>query len=226
MSLKIIVLDTETTGLDKKSLTSLTTPTSITNRGSEVCQIGGMLLTETMRPYKCFCYYCDTVAAESTPDAFMVHGLRQRDIRRTLSGVYLEEILQTYLPEVFEDNVIFIGYNIEFDMTMIAQTIANSRIPFFWRTFRGIAMPKSGRQAIDIAEYVKCRQYYRKLSSFDKELEESRKDFIGRLQFSVGIDTNHSELLEEQMSHAHNSFFDSVSTYLLWMDRVWKKKLL
>lgn len=221
-----IVYDTEGTGLNKMALTDFNVPAAITVRGSEVCQIGGIVLDERMVPLKFFCHYCDIVSADSPPSAKNVHGIHMRDVRQTLLTQFLPEVMLTHLPEFFQEDVIFIGYNIEFDMTLVAQTLANSPFPFSWTPFKGTILPKHGRYSVNVADYVKQGSHYRKLSSFEEELSEARRTFIFRFVDRLAVETNNYEMLKDTWEHAHNSFFDAVNTLLLWGDKVWRKKLL
>lgn len=221
-----IVFDTEGTGLTRIPKTAINVPASVYSRGSEVCQIGGIILNNQMQPLKLFCHYCDTVAPESSSGAISVHGISQRVVRRYLTGQYLPEIIERWLPEFLWNDVVFVGYNAEFDMDLVAQTMANSPINFTWKRFIGSIVPKHGRFSIDVGDFVKIGDNFRKLSSFEKELEWQREAFLSRYSRTMSIDTNCIEMLHDSWEKAHNSFFDALNTYLLWSDRVWKKKLL
>ena len=221
-----IAFDTETTGLNKLRRGHYNVPASITTRGDEVCQIGGLIFDEKLNPLKLFCHYCDTVIPDSPPNVFQVHGISQREVRKYLSGQFLPEVMQRWLPEFFYDNVIFIGYNSEFDMSMVAQTLSNSCLSFDWKKFSGNIVPKRGRYSIDIAEFFKVGSAYRKLSSFDSTLMWGREAFISRYEKSMVVETNCVQLLGGTWEKAHNAFYDALNTYLLWGEGVWKKKLL
>lgn len=219
-------LDVESTGLQRQPLNYLPEPAALFSRGDEVCQIGGILADEHMRPIQFFCHYCDIVRADSPSGAMSVHGISQRDVRRYVSGQFLPEVMQRYLPELFGEDVVFVGYNTEFDLGQIAQTLSNSSINFDWKPFKGNIIPRKGRHSVDVAEFVKVGSAYRKLSSFEKELEETRTMFLNLWERRLGVQTNCIELLAPSWNKAHNAFFDSLNTFLLWGDRVWKKKLV
>lgn len=221
-----ICFDTEATGLTRVPRKSLNTPQVITQRGSEVCQIGGLICDMYMRPMRLFCYYCDTVAIGSQAAAFRAHGIDSREVRSHALAIFLPEIMERYLPEFFAPEVIFVGYNAMFDMEVVEQTLANSAIPFTYKRFFGTMLPKSGRHVVDVAEYVKIGSAYRKLTSFDGELREKRDAFLREYSGVLDVETNCLEMLEQTWQKAHNSFFDSLNTYLLWGDKVWKKKVL
>lgn len=223
---KFIIYDTETTGLSRQGSDTLNKPSSVTTKGSEVCQIGGLILNEAMKPIKLFCHYCDTVVANSSQSAIDVHGIDMRNVREYVAGQFLPEIIQRYLPEFLEDNVIFIGYNVEFDMDMVAQTLANSPFEFSWSSLKTSVVPKRGRYSVDLAEFFKIGSKYRRLVSFEKELVTPRTQFLNYYSQFLTVETNCIELLAPSWEKAHNSFFDALNTYLLWGDKIWKKKLV
>ena len=221
-----IVFDTEGTGLSKMLSTRLNEPLALTARGSEVCQIGGIILSERMIPLKLFCHYCDTVLADSPPRPFSIHGITQRQVRQYLCGQFLPEVMMQYLPEFFYPNVIFIGYNVEFDMTVVAQSLANSPLPWNWKRFTASVVPRRGRHSIDVSEYVKRNGHYRSLSSFSQELATQRLQFLSYYERRMSVETNCIEMLQDTWEKEHNAFFDALNTFLLWGDRIWKKKLV
>lgn len=221
-----IIFDTETTGLAKQPPSELYVPASITNRGSEICQIGGIILDDRMVPLKLFCHYCDIVPAESSKGALETHGIHMFQVRKYLLGQYLPEVLMSYLPQFFAEDVIFVGYNVEFDLTMVAQSLANSPISFRWNPLKTTLVPKKGRHSIDVAGYMRIGSRYRKLSSFEEELKPLREAFLNKYIDSLYVETNCIDLLQGSWNQAHNAFFDALSTYILWGERLWKKKLI
>lgn len=221
-----ICVDTETTGLHKMAKAAWKKPSGLASRGSEVCQIGGLILDDNMVPQKLFCHYCDTVTASSSEPARAVHGIDSREVRFHLPGIFLPQVMMMHLPEFFFPNVTFIGYNTEFDMTMIGQTLSNTDVKFTWKPLQGPILPRRGRNSVDIAEFVRGRSYYRKLASFTPELEESRKQFLAIYGRHMSVQTNCPELLQIGWEQQHNAFFDALCTYLLWKERVWRQKLV
>lgn len=221
-----IILDTETTGLCKRKVAFPTEPASIEDRGSEVCQIGGLIVNEDMAIRRCFCHFCDTVAPNSSTQAFAVHGIDQRAVREYVEGQFLGEVLTSYLPEFFGDDVIFIGYNVEFDLTMIGQTLDNTPGIFTWRVCNTPVLSKRGRWSVDVMRYFRAGRSYRKLASFTSELADSRKALLRSSPKFSAVETNCSELFMAGWEKEHNAFFDAINTFLLWRDRIWKEKLL
>lgn len=221
-----IVLDTEDTGISKIPVSSYKKPLSILRRGSEVIQIGGIVLNEKQEPIKLFCHYCDTVIADSPEEALSVHGISQKVSREYVRCQFLPEIITAHLPELLFPNVCFIGYNVEFDMQMIGQSISNSPIDWKYKPVMGNILPKTGRYSVDVMQYLFSGNRRKRLSSFNDELRTKRDKFISIYGDKLSVQTNCIEMLSESWKRSHNSFFDALNTYILWGERVWKKKLL
>lgn len=237
MARQFIVYDTETTGLTRAEV-DLTLPATLHNRGDEVCQIGGLILNERMEPTRLFCHYCDTVTVECSPGATRVHGMTMKEIRQYVRCQYLPVVLHDNVPEFFWNDIIFIGYNVEFDQCMVKQTLSNTGVDFKWEPFKGSILPKTGRHAVDVAEYFKRvssggsvstykkhASYFRKLSSFDAELEPARQLFYSQYG-DLQVESNCPELFEPSWCKAHSAFYDALNTFLLWRDYVWHKKVV
>lgn len=223
---RFVIFDTETTGLEQRAPALSTVPGSIESRGSEICQIGGLVCNYNMEPIRGFCHYCDTVAAESHPKAFWVHGMSQRDVREYLAGQFFSEVATTLLPEFFEPNTVFIGYNSEFDLGMVKQGLDNAPVSFDWKQCMFPVIPKTGRWSVDVMKFFPAGRTHRKLSSFTEELAEAREKFITDYFRWVSVETNCQELLSTTWKREHNAFFDALNTFLLWRDRIWRVKLL
>ena len=224
---KFIVFDTETTGLKVVPKSSLNLPCSALNRGAEVVQIGGIIFDgSTLEPSNLFCYYCDAVTAECERGAMQVNKLSLRNIRKTLSCRFLPEIMTTFLPDFFEEDVCLIGYNVGFDISMVDQSLSNSSLKWnFDKPLTSNTLPSKGPCVVDVMPFVSYNGKYRKLSSFDNELKSRRDAFLAKYIGTLGINTNDITTLQGQINEAHNSFYDSLNTYILWCDYVWKKKM-
>lgn len=221
-----ICFDTEATGLTRVQKKNLIYPGAITTKGAEVCQIGGLILDKYMQPVRLFCYYCDTVVAGSKQAAFEVHGINAREVRSSLPAIFLPEVLERYLPEFFYPDSVFIGYNAMFDMDMVSQTIANSPLSFEYKQLFAQIIPKTGRYVIDVAEYLKLGSTYRRLTSFENEVAPKRDAFLRDYANALHVETNCIDLLSGTWERAHNAFFDALNTYILWGDKIWRKKVV
>ncbi len=224
MARQFIIFDTETTGL-RRATGDLSSPSGLQSRGDEVCQIGGIIAGEDMKPIRTFCYYCDTIAANSSKGAYEVHGIDSKDIRSHVRCQFLEVVLLHYLQEFFQPDTVFVGWNIEFDMSMVRQTISNAPASFDWKPFKGQIVPKSGRWSVDAMSFFPAGKTYRKLATFATELAYYRHEFFYE-NSRLNISTNCMEMLKPSCLKAHNSFFDALDTFLLWRDRIWQQKLI
>lgn len=223
---RFVIFDTETTGLERRAPALCNVPGSIEARGSEICQIGGIVCNYKMEPVRGFCHYCDTVAAESGAQAHWVHGISQREVREYLAGQYFSEVAMTLLPELFEPNTVFVGYNSEFDLGMISQGLDNAPCDFTWKPCMSPVIPKTGRWSVDVMKFFPAGKSYRKLSSFTEELATTRDKFLSDYFHLLSVDTNCAEILSTTWKREHNAFFDALNTFLLWRDKIWRVKLL
>lgn len=229
MARRFIIYDTETTGL-KMAEADLSLPSALSARGDEVCQIGGIIADENMVPTKLFCHYCDTVKVECDKGALRANQISMKEVRQYVRGQFLPSILTERIPEFLWNDSIFIGYNVEFDMNMVKQTVSNADVQFDWEPLRGSIIPKHGRVSIDVSTYFMHysgggRTYHTKLSSFDAQLAEKRAEFY-RMYGNLDVETNCQELFIPSWNRNHSAFYDALNTYLLWRDTVWRKKLV
>lgn len=228
MSRIFITFDTETTGL-KLADTDLSVPSSLRTRGDEVCQIGGIICDESMEPIKMFCHYCDTVKIDVDRGAQQVNRIYMDEVRKYVRAQYLSIVLMERLREFFYNDVVFIGYNSEFDLSMVKQTVSNTDMKFEWEPLKGSIIPKHGRVSVDVSQFHMMhnngRTFRQKLSSFDKKLEGPRDAFIQQYAH-VMVESNCDELFVPSWNQRHSAFYDALNTHLLWRDTVWRKKLI
>lgn len=211
-----IFFDTETTGLRKK------TSSSKLFSYDEVAQIGGLICDADFTPIRAFCYNCDILLPDIPAEASHTNHLSMSVVRETSSDIFLEQVLADYLPEFFEEDVTFFGYNTNFDISMVNQTILDSPIKVDWGTFnQSSILQASGHSYIDICERVRQPKYRYKLSSLMNTESPQFKDFISKYQSSVKLYGN----LDGGKIGMHNSYVDSICSYLVWMDRLWQKKV-
>lgn len=218
-----VVFDTETTGLEKLQ-GSLAQPHSVTKNGSEVIEIGGLFLDENMNPIKGFCHYCDCLASHSDAQAFATHQIQLEDIRAHISGVFLEEVMVNFLPEFYDEDILFIGYNANFDMRMTAQSLRDFPVPFKLGRRVTARMPTSGRNVLDVMDFLGPHRV--KLSSFESWLQPYREEFMSLYRRVLPVETNITSMYLESWEKAHNALYDAVSTYLLFKHKIWGIKLV
>lgn len=219
--MQLMVLDTETTGLSRAAAAH-GVPCAISAIGSEVVQIGGLVLDADANPVRAFCHYCDCMRPEIPEDVQKISGLSMRTIREHVPNVFPEDIILKRIPELLADDVVVIGHNISFDLQMLTQSTRNCLPPFIGWPRVMSKIPSSGKAFLDTMSYLPKRM---KLTSFYGELTPLRNRFYDVYGNSLQLDTNCPTLLAEEMKHAHNALFDSIETYLLFLDRIWKKKV-
>ena len=127
--MKFIFLDTETTGLEKDKVISKNNSNGIREqlvKGDEVIQIGGLITDNNLNPIRLFCHHCDTTVCSMSKQAMNVHGISMEFLREHVKDIYLEEVIENEIKELYEDDILSIGYNPYFDITMIKQTLRDS----------------------------------------------------------------------------------------------------
>ena len=217
-----LVFDTETTGLSRK-YSNLNEPCSVTENGDEIIQIGGFVVDEQLNPIRAFCHYCDVLLPDSKSEARRVHQIGMETIRAEIPGTFFEEVACRFVPELFYKDVTFIGYNIDFDMQMVAQCLRNLCFPFENTTPVMGRLYKSGRHTLDVMKYLPGKS---KLVSFSKELNADREAFFMKYAGVLPLECNIPGLLGATWEHNHNSLFDALETLLLLKQRVWGKKII
>lgn len=220
--MQYIVIDTETTGLTRK-YSALTAPCSLRENGDEVVQLGGIVLDEDLQPRRAFCHYCDCMLPEMPEKAYNVNGICISDIRRSLEHVYLEEVVAHWVPELLIDNVTLIGYNTEFDVRMMEQSMRNFYGGF--KKYRKVAsslLVSTGNWFIDVMDYLPKRV---KLAALHGQCVNARDTFYRVCGGKLPLETNLPELLEPTIQQAHNSLYDAIETYAAFKTLVFGKKL-
>lgn len=218
-----VVFDTECTGLEKLQ-GSLAQPHSVTKIGAEVIQIGGMFLDENMEPIKAFCHYCDCLAAHSEAAAYATHKIQLEDIRAHVSGMFLEEVLCRYLPEFYSSDIVFIGYNADFDMRMTAQSSRDFPVTFKLGRRVVSKMPTSGRNVLDVMDFL--GPHRAKLVSYESWIKPYRDQFMSLYRRVLPVETNIPSMYLESWEKAHNALYDAVNTYILFKYKLWGVKVI
>lgn len=210
---KFVVMDTETTGLNRIHEDSLYVPAQLSKRGCEVIQIGGIVVNDGVVE-KMFCHFCDIIQADVPTEVFKVHGISAQDVRKNLSCVYLPEVIQNYIPELLEPNMIFVGFNFAFDKDAIRQSICSSGLDFNPKLTFALVPPTEGQYYYDLAEYTKGKDGgYRKLSYLSSKIKDKCCDFISKHD-SV-LECNDIDLYHSIAKTNHSSLFDSIATYMV-----------
>lgn len=217
--MNFLFLDTETTGLERGSEVT---------RGDEVIQIGGVLTDENLIPLRVFDYLCDTTKISMSPQAQRVHGLSMQYIRSQVRDIYLEEVINQYLPELYTSkDLITVGHNIRFDIDMIWQTLRDcSKKPLFGSEVQPPLLPKQGRYYIDTVPYFMRKTpngaFRQKLSTLSKKYTTEFEQFLDNTPSGI-YSTNYERVGRPNL---HNALVDSIYCYIIFKEQVWKTRLL
>ncbi len=231
--MKFIFLDTETTGLkEDRTIFKDTAAGSreYLQKGDEVIQIGGLITDANLVPLRLFCHHCDTTICSMDTKAQQTHGITMEFLRAYVKDIFLEEVLVTELPELFESDIVTIGYNIQFDTKMIKQTICDSKQTLiFGNPIVNSIVPSEGKHTLDLVpffiKYFNGKPVRQKLESLAVKKTDDYNRFL--VEFSnIPLHTNiPMEYAFPNGVHSHNSMYDSIICYLLTKD-IWKRKLL
>lgn len=217
--MKFLFLDTETTGLQKD--TANTT-------GDEVIQIGGVLTDSALKPIRIFDYLCDTTKVSINPGAQKLHGFTMQFIRSQVRDIYLEQVIHERIPEIFnEKDLIVIGHNVPFDLTMIKQTMRDCATkPVFGPEVVPPSIPQTGRYYIDTMPYFSKNTTRgvrrRSLSNIMNEYSKEYEDFLDATPSTI-FDTNYER--KDSPSY-HNALVDAICCFVIFKHAIWKTKLL
>ena len=208
-----IFFDCETTGLVRSNVLGV---------GDQVAQIGGMICDDNFIPLRVFMYFCDNLKAEVCEEAQKVNGLSMEEIRKYIPDVFLSQVLKEKLPEFFEDDVRFFGYNTNFDMSMVDATIYDSGVNVDWGKAVVNVLPTKGHSNVDVAQYCRVGSSYKKLEKIINVNSEIFREFYAGIS-DIDFDCNVPELIKDLGMHC--SYIDSICTYLVWMRDVWKTRV-
>ena len=151
-------------------------------------------------------------------------------LRSYVKDIFLEEVIENELPELYEDDIVTIGYNIDnFDIVMIKQTLRDSEHqPYFGVPVINSIIPSNGKYTLDLVPFFiknfNGRYVRQRLEVLAKKRENEYYQFLesySKLPLSTNIP------LEKAFPNgigSHNSMYDSIICYLL-MKELWKRKL-
>lgn len=232
--LQYLFLNVETTGLKEDSLelveNSQNNNTSKIIKGDEVIQIGGILTNDSLEPKLTFCHFCDT-SVPLSQEAYEIHGISLEYLRTYNKDIYLKEVIKECLPFLYDSDLITIGYNIMFDITMINQTLRDFKNkPEFGDFFKLSFIPKNGKYLLDLMPfYMKkegLKSYRQSLKTITKGLEKEFYAFFKEYP-DVFLQSDNSDFMNRPLDASnHNSFAHSLYCYLLFKRDIWKTKLI
>lgn len=113
--MKIVLYDTETTGLGNRD---------------EVIQFSSLILNEKLEIVK-FNNFYNMSTIKIDPKAAKVHNLSREFLLEKSGGNHFEYFFEKVKKDFIDDCVVFIAFNDTFDMRLINQTLANANMRFF-----------------------------------------------------------------------------------------------
>lgn len=217
-----IVLDAETSGLSKRPLSDLNKPQSVNSAGDSVVQLGALVYNSSFELQRAVCLYNNIIQADVSPKAQEVNKLSMALLRDTLYSVTLEQNIVERLPELLSSDVCVVGYNVNFDFVMIAQTIRNFTTMPEFRKHNRLEAPKKGKCLVDVAEYCAAstmdKRIYKKLTQVSSPYAQPIADLFYEVQRKVY--TNCPAEFKRSGHGAHSALYDAVATSVLWREKV------
>lgn len=198
-NIKIVVFDTETTGLKDTD---------------QVIQFSAIVLNYEFKVIAMDSFYCN-VKIPISQGAIDIHGINNKDLEKLSKGKYIEDYMPflNYMNQ--KDNVIFVGYNVDFDIKKINNSLTNEGYePInFGRKLQALpTRPMSGNGYLDIMRPLCNNLGYkgnRKLNMIFNNHgpcdEERVRLIISKLAEKYNVE------LKDKSSY-HDSLFDTMIT--------------
>lgn len=107
--MKYFVFDTETTGLGQQD---------------EVIQFAGYLLDDNFKFLTLHQFYCDTTV-KINERALETHKITHAMLKKFSRDVFFEDYFTELKPVLDTPDIVFVGYNVKFDIRLVNQTLTN-----------------------------------------------------------------------------------------------------
>lgn len=196
--MNFVIFDTETTGTYGKD---------------EVIQFTAIVTDENAKAKSIYNFYCDT-PKKSHPSALAVHGITPAILKHFSEGKTFEDYYYN-TPELFGlEDVTWVGYNVNFDMRLINQTLRNN----------GLREHNFGSK-VTSPDAVKGIHYYDLMTPLSKKFFNLSKVQLGTAASLTGLGEKQlldaftervAPKLKLHSMGAHNSAYDTFVTWMLF----------
>lgn len=192
-----VIFDTETTGFTSKD---------------EVIQFSGVITDEHLEPIRLFDFYCDT-ARKSHPDALMLHRITQEELHKRSMGKTLEDHIAAMSEWFKQEDVIWVGYNVPFDIRLVTSTLKNNGAPLVdFGTETTTPFQAKGRWFFDLMKYYKGYKFAGRYT-----LADAVNDITGFSKEQLAsIYTKMTKKSVQEVTF-HRADFDSLITWVLFV---------
>lgn len=207
--MKYFIFDCESTGL---------------GNFDEVIQFSGLLFDETYEILDVVNFYCNTSKLISS-EVENVHGLNNKVLNELSEGLFFEDKIIDY-PWLYKPNdIVFIGYNVSFDIRMVNNTL---RMAGFPEIDFGENVPKVPNKLISngtgknyniclmhtLKQYLSLPRFMKLTQLFEKYVPETLTD-IKTIRKNL-VDFYKLEDNPYNTKDFHDSLLDSVATVCLF----------
>lgn len=212
--MKFIVIDTETTGINRPSTLD---GRPYTPKG-EVIQVAALVCDEHLEVEKLISFYCmptEPIADEARDKA---HGIHNSEIKELSSGKFLEDYLYDTYRDIFlpNEDIIFVGHNIPFDI----RAINNSLLAYscdelnFGSPIKSISSRRRGNGYIDTMRLGKEVYNYHKFPKLSELVSLTKVNSVINQVYKVIKDSylDEKSFIREGVSY-HDAAYDVCATW-------------
>ncbi len=207
MSHQLVIFDTETTSLFMR------TPTKA---GAEVIQFAAIMVDENFNITRVINRYCSSTQLVDS-EALKVHKLSDKKISILSDDKFFEQIVREESLRNL-DNVTWIGYNINFDIKMINQTLFQNGYEGldFGKNTEMLSFRKNGIYHFDAMRCLsRLSGYTHNVKLSDLINKYYGVDYFRRLCCTFRNNFNIIDPLIGEEDFFHNAIFDSLATLVI-----------
>lgn len=207
MNHQFVIFDTETTSLFMRTAT---------RAGAEVIQFSAILIDECFNITRVINRYCSSTQLVD-PNALKVHNLSDKKISILSDDKFFEQIVkEEKLRDL--DNVTWIGYNVNFDIKMVNQTLLQNGYESldFGKNVETLNFHRSGNYHFDAMRCLsRLSGYNRNVKLSDLVNKYYGVEYFKQLCSIMRNKFNIIDPLIGKEDFFHNAIFDSLATLLI-----------
>ena len=197
--MRIVVLDTETTGLKDTD---------------QVIQFSAIVLNSEFKVVAMDSFYCN-VKIPISQGAIDVHGINNKELESLSKGKYIEDYLPFLSYMNKSSNVIFVGYNVEFDIRKINHSLTNEGYaPInFGRKLQAIPRTGlSGNGYLDIMKPLCSNLGYTGNRKLSQVFAEHGPCSVERVNYILNKLADNFKVSRKENMGYHDSLYDTMIT--------------
>lgn len=199
----LFFFDTETTGF---------------RADDEVIQFAGILTDTNMNIIDVVNFYCNP--AKIIPaDATNVHGLTNADVYKLSNGQFIDYFIYNYDWLINPKDIVFIGYNVEFDVRLVNQSLLLNGCEGINFGTRVNVIPRNTRHKsykLDMMDTIKTNLGYYKNQKLVNVCKEHLPFNNSKIKEKIELLCEHFNVNRPKHCNAHDALYDSFMTMMLF----------